>query len=54
MGARTTTGNEDELVPGGELPAVRSTGPDSMRDWALELVSRVRSEGVDLTGDQGS
>jgi transposase-like protein len=44
--------SEDGVVAS-ELPAVRSTQPDSMRDWALELVSRARSEGVDLTGDQG-
>lgn len=43
------TGSEDD--DGRPLPAVQ--GADSMRAWAQELVSRARSEGVDLTGEQG-
>ena len=48
MSTRRTT---DESEPGG-LSAVTGS-PDSMRAWANELVNRARSEGVDLTGEQG-
>jgi putative transposase len=34
------------------LPVVAGN-PDSMRAWAQEFVSRARTEGVDLTGEQG-
>ncbi len=34
------------------LPVVVGN-PDSMREWAQELVSRAKTEGVDLTGEQG-
>lgn len=34
------------------LPVVAGN-PDSMRAWAQELVSRAKTEGVDLTGEQG-
>jgi putative transposase len=42
-------------------PATSSPGPSvspvgdepAMRDWATELVERARSEGVELTGDNG-
>jgi putative transposase len=41
-------GSAGELLPG--PPA---GGPGSMRDWAQQLVSRARDEGVALTGDEG-
>lgn len=44
---RTT---EDSELRG--LPVVAGD-PDSMRAWAQELVSRAKTEGVDLTGEQG-
>ena len=41
----------------GSLPAVRSVplvgDEPTMRDWADELVARARTEGVELTGDNG-
>ncbi len=39
---------EGEVLPA-ELP-----GPDSRQAWAQELVDRARSEGVSLTGEDGS
>lgn len=47
MSTRRTTGAGESL---GLVPA---GGADSMRAWAQELVSRARTEGVDLTGEQG-
>jgi transposase-like protein len=46
------------IEPGGELvPATRSVpvvaDPSEMRDWAEQLVARARSEGIELTGDNG-
>jgi len=35
------------------LPAPPAGGAGSMRDWAQQLVSRARDEGVALTGDEG-
>ena len=35
------------------LPAAPATAQGSMRDWAQQLVSRARDEGVALTGDEG-
>jgi putative transposase len=35
------------------LPAAPASGSASMRDWAQQLVSRARDEGVALTGDEG-
>lgn len=46
----TTRTMEDSELRG--LPVVGGT-PDLMRAWAQELVSRARTEGVDLTGEQG-
>lgn len=34
------------------LPVIAGN-PDSMRTWGQEFVSRARTEGVDLTGEQG-
>lgn len=36
---------------GGLVPVV--TEPAEMREWAEQLVARARSEGVELTGDNG-
>ena len=42
---------------GGLVPASRSVPvmaePSEMREWDEQLVARVRSEGVELTGDNG-
>jgi putative transposase len=37
----------------GELLPAAPAGSSSMREWAQELVSRARDEGVALTGDEG-
>ena len=47
--SRTRTMEDSEL---GGLPVVGGS-PDSMRAWAQELVSRAKTDGVDLTGEQG-
>ncbi len=42
---------------GGLVPASRSAAvvadSSEMRDWADQLVARARSEGIELTGDNG-
>lgn len=44
--------HRNEVVPvARSVPAVAD--PDGMRDWAEQLVARARSEGVELTGDNG-
>ena len=57
-----TTTSSDSVLSGGLSGAAQSSsGPSvspvgdepAMRDWAAELVERARSEGVELTGDNG-
>jgi putative transposase len=44
--------HRNEVVPvARSVPAVAD--PEDMRDWAEQLVARARSEGVELTGDNG-
>jgi transposase-like protein len=45
--------NPVESEAGDLLPGPPAGGPGSMRDWAQELVTRARDEGVALTGDEG-
>jgi hypothetical protein len=43
-----------EPVPNSSGRSVSPVGDEpAMRDWASELVERARSEGVELTGDNG-
>jgi hypothetical protein len=43
-----------EPGPGSSGRSVSLVGDEpAMRDWAAELVERARSEGVELTGDNG-
>lgn len=51
MAANKTTGG-GELVPAGRNVPVVADSPE-MRDWAEQLVARARSEGIELTGDNG-
>ncbi|MGD0196570.1 MAG: IS256 family transposase [Solirubrobacteraceae bacterium] len=48
MDSQRTEGSES-----GELLPAAPAGSSSMREWAQELVSRARDEGVALTGDEG-
>ena len=43
--------DEPTEAAGGEL--VRAGDPESMREWAEQLVARARAEGVELTGEDG-
>ncbi len=54
----TTSVTDTAVSPASEVPAGRSVSgvaedDASMRAWAEELVARARSEGVELTGDNG-
>jgi len=48
LDSQRTEGSES-----GELLPAAPAGSSSMREWAQELVSRARDEGVALTGDEG-
>jgi putative transposase len=49
-----SSGRVSEPVPNASGPRVSPVGDEpAMRDWASELVERARSEGVELTGDDG-
>lgn len=50
MAARRSS-EESSLVPAS--PAVAGLDGPAIRDWAEQLVARARSEGVELTGDDG-
>jgi transposase-like protein len=46
------SGEDSSLVPTGSAGSPALDGP-AMRDWAEQLVARARSQGVELTGEDG-